>query len=1705
MENNESNNDVIEFIKNNQKIYFSNHFDTDYIVSTINKTHNFYEAELLDWLSLLHLPEGDIVDAGANIGNHSIFFSKILKRTVWAFEPNKIVYDDLIKNFTLNNLETKNVYNKALGETTGHCNINIVDESNLGSTSVELSVSGKIEMVALDKVIPENIKIALIKIDVEGFEFDVLKGAKELILQNKPVLLIECANEEIIYETIRFLKEFAYDPIVSFGATPMLVFCPVELKNNILGKESNILFRRFVSVQQHLNEVNLKYRSSSQLINQQREELKKTSEIYEKLLLRLNYLETDLKKSKSDINILKKALDIAKGFKINFEGCRASASYQMGHLLLHETRSIRDVLRLPGKIKDIRSKKQVPSRQFTNKNSQKFVSKPASTDIHSEKRKTELIQVFATDKKTHELKIACIMDPFTYGSYSHEATFRQLTPEKWKDELKIFSPDLLFIESAWRGKDELWWNAVGKKCDELVAIVKYCNKHNIPTAFWNKEDPVHFDTFINTAVLFDFVFTTDIDIIDKYKIALQHDKVYLLPFACQPRMNNPIEKYERKDAFCFAGAYYVRYPDRTKDLDEFMLHLPEIKPIEIYDRNYGKNDPTYMFPEQFKPFIVGTLPFEEIDKAYKGYNYAINLNSVKQSQSMFARRVYEVLASNTVTVSNFSRAVRLLFGDLVITSDNGTEMVKRVGDLAKDELALKKHKLIALRKVLTEHTYKDRLEYLVSKVFNRDVEDSSSLISMICFIQDKVTYEQCLKTFDKQKYQHKNLLIITDHFKTDNARNDIKIIDFNDVQNKTVTDLCPSADYIAMINTDDYYGANYLTDLVLSTYYFDGAVIGKASYYQCTDNDEIVLQNEDMQYHIVNSISLYTSIVKEKELSGLKIDTLKKINKSSELGNLECLSIDEFNYCQNGKNLSSEEISLVEANAIKHDGISMKELIDHSEKEVKAPVKNTAITYLSGVQLAQSINKQKATDVAFEFKGENVNISSMMISDKHQNIYNPDLYEVNTLGFSQQQNVYLDMTIGLDIMLIVLYLDEKKQKISHQSITPNQNAELSLPDSAKFIQFGFRVKGPGSVTLNSLELEHRILSPSVMVAQADHLVLTNHYPSYDDLYRNGFVHARVKAYQEHGTKVDVFRLHENTQVSYHEFENVDVTTGSSDALRNLLENNNYKSILVHFLDEQMWDVIKDFIDKVRVFVWVHGAEVQPWTRRKHLFETDEAIEKAKIQSEKRTSFWKELLQEPHANLNLLFVSRYLANSVMEDLSLDISKEKYYIVHNFINTDLFHYQQKEEEKRKKILSIRPYANRNYANDLSVQAIVALSEKPYFKDLEFRMIGDGVLFDEILKPLKEFENVIIEKRFLTQKEIASLHKEYGIFLCPSRMDTHGVSRDEAMSAGLIPVTNNVTAIPEFVNNECGILAKEDDAHGLAEGITALYEDPELFQKMSKAAAKRVREQCSFEQTIGRELDIFNLPLRTDNKKKILIFGSCVSRDIFNLPNNFSLADYYARSSFASILQVKFIHSEIADQLESKFQRKIVKTDMEKSVLSDLKKGDFDILLLDFIDERFNLLSLDNTVCTLSNEAVNTGLLEEYQDHKIIKSGSKEFFDMWEQGWRKFAELMKENEQFEKVVLNKVYWAEETVSGNNFEPTYSNDKIRKMNKFLDKLYNIAEQSIPPENIMKFSEKIMIGADKHQWGLSPFHYVTKYYESALNFLNNLESSIKK
>jgi glycosyltransferase involved in cell wall biosynthesis len=421
----------------------------------------------------------------------------------------------------------------------------------------------------------------------------------------------------------------------------------------------------------------------------------------------------------------------------------------------------------------------------------------------------------------------------------------------------------------------------------------------------------------------------------------------------------------------------------------------------------------------------------------------------------------------------------------------------------------------------------------------------------------------------------------------------------------------------------------------------------------------------------------------------------------------------------------------------------------------------------------------------------------------------------------------------------------------------NRNHEAAIPIGTEYIRFGLRIYAGGYSEIKSIVLGHRPTAPADVIGSGKHLVLTNHYPSYEDLYRNGFVHSRIVAYQKLGINVDVFRLRpEQQEISFHEFQNIDVLTGSKETLQKLISCSKYETILVHFLDEQMWEVISQFINETPVLVWIHGAEVQPWYRRDYNYRNEDERNGAKKKSDLRMVFWRKILSPIPNNLKLVFVSEYFAEEVMEDIGFRVPKDHYTVIHNPIDTELCSYKEKSTEQRKKILSIRPYASAKYANDLSVKAVLELKDKPYFNELEFHFIGDGILFDETLEPLRKFSNIKIDRGFLTQPEIASLHKQYGIFLCPTRMDAQGVSRDEAMSSGLVPITNAVAAIPEFVDDSCGILAPGEDFIQMAEGIEKFFYDPSLFSKMSKNASHRVFKQSDKDMLIAKESKLIRM---------------------------------------------------------------------------------------------------------------------------------------------------------------------------------------------------------------------------------------------------------
>ena len=323
--------------------------------------------------------------------------------------------------------------------------------------------------------------------------------------------------------------------------------------------------------------------------------------------------------------------------------------------------------------------------------------------------------VFA--RRNKRLKVACIFDDFTYECFKPECELMQLTPENWLSEMKRLEPDFLFIESAWCGIDEKWGGRLITAYAEIGELIRYCAVKAIPVAFWNKEDPYGYNTFLDVARLADAVFTTAGECVEKYKKDLGHQNVYFMHFAAQPELFREHLDDVRKDKFCFAGAHYRQFPERVKIFDIIYDALDSYKGVAIYDRFF--DDKKRAFPKKYQKSVIGTLKFNDIHKAYCGYRYNININTITDSDTMFARRVFELMSAKTIVVSNYSRGLVNYFGDLTICTDDPKEMVERLEEINRSEKSYNDFVERCYSRVMEKELYKHRLEQITHVLFER--------------------------------------------------------------------------------------------------------------------------------------------------------------------------------------------------------------------------------------------------------------------------------------------------------------------------------------------------------------------------------------------------------------------------------------------------------------------------------------------------------------------------------------------------------------------------------------------------------------------------------------------------------------------------------------------------------------------------------------------------------------------------------------------------------------------------------------------------------------------------------------------------------------------------------------------------------------------------------------------------------------------------
>ena len=200
----------------------------DYVSTAINLS-GVYEKEDLDllfeWLQGYSsiFKESTALDVGANVGNHSLYFSDIF-RAVHSFEPSLRTYKILKLNSEL--ADNVSCYNIGLSDATSQAQLN-VDKANLGASSVSRSdgsgVSVTVDLIKLDDFSGAAGRISFVKIDVEGLEFQVLSGAKKTIQEHRPIIIFEQVAQDMVNGTsacIDLLKGFGYKNFAAIEHSP---------------------------------------------------------------------------------------------------------------------------------------------------------------------------------------------------------------------------------------------------------------------------------------------------------------------------------------------------------------------------------------------------------------------------------------------------------------------------------------------------------------------------------------------------------------------------------------------------------------------------------------------------------------------------------------------------------------------------------------------------------------------------------------------------------------------------------------------------------------------------------------------------------------------------------------------------------------------------------------------------------------------------------------------------------------------------------------------------------------------------------------------------------------------------------------------------------------------------------------------------------------------------------------------------------------------------------------------------------------------------------------------------------------------------------------------------------------------------------------------------------------------------------------------
>jgi len=219
------------------------------------------------------------------------------------------------------------------------------------------------------------------------------------------------------------------------------------------------------------------------------------------------------------------------------------------------------------------------------------------------------------------------------------------------------------------------------------------------------------------------------------------------------------------------------------------------------------------------------------------------------------------------------------------------------------------------------------------------------------------------------------------------------------------------------------------------------------------------------------------------------------------------------------------------------------------------------------------------------------------------------------------------------------------------------------------------------------------------------------------------------------------------------------------------------------------------------------------------------------------------------------------------------------------------------------------------------------------------------------------------------------------------------------------------------------------------------------------------------------------------RIFILGSVVSRDMLDASSGqFDVAGYLARTSMTGVglpmVGMRGIRDGVYGMSNPELRR-MTFNDLDKGTLSNIAAAKFDAVLLDFVEERFDLCMAQDSLFSYTSELKQVISKEISLD--FLKPGSEAFIALWLSGFERLMSALDGR----LVILNRVFWAEKFPNG---EAVASRGWIHYNNALLQRLYELVDRywAIP---IIDYPTTHWVADLEHRWGKAPYHYTAPVY----------------